>query len=518
MKKVLFIVIDALATRVVEPALREGRLPNLAQLVNAGVMRSECTSIFPSITPAATCALATGCYPRQHGIAGAYWYDREQDEVAYFGTDIWAVLNEGVAHYLRDFQQELNARRLRVPTIFERIESHGHLRDAVINLMWFRGTVDHEVSIPLPLSLLPGVANGPLRGPHWMFMGDFVNTPLDQAGNAISARGGMLRRFGFHDETTADYLIHLTESAALPEFTLAYFPNNDFESHERGPQAAVTVLEAFDATLDRLFELHGGLLAMINEFAIVITGDHSQSDLTSSEEAAINLDKVLAELQVAKAGDRWRTGDDVMACPNMRSAQIYVRSETAIARQRVIDQLLEGDGIDQVIWCRTKHGMGDWNDTTFYVMTQGRGSLAFQPTVTSRSLGQDCFGGHWWWEGDLSAIDARVDAQGQLQFGDYPNAFERIANAFCRQSGNIWVTARLGREFCLPGTQCNGRGSHGSLHVLDSTSPLIVAGLPETVILPNHTRTVDVVPLCLSILGLESEHAMGASHVSGYSQ
>src|SRR5690606_30504466 len=100
MKKVLLIIIDALASRVVVPALEQGKLPNFQRLVEAGVFVPECYSIFPSITPAATCSLCTGAYPFEHGISGAYWYDPAKDEVAYFGDDILAILNEGVSNYL----------------------------------------------------------------------------------------------------------------------------------------------------------------------------------------------------------------------------------------------------------------------------------------------------------------------------------------------------------------------------------------------------------------------------------
>ncbi len=152
------------------------------------------------------CALATGCYPLEHGISGAYWYDEENDSVAYFGDDFWPILHEGLDHYLLDFQRDLNEKRLQVPTIFEQLEQHGQIRDAVINLFWFRGTVDHEVSLPLVFHLLPGEPAKTIRGPHLMFMGDFINTPLSR-GQQLSARGGMTRRFGFHDENTADYLL-----------------------------------------------------------------------------------------------------------------------------------------------------------------------------------------------------------------------------------------------------------------------------------------------------------------------
>ena len=514
MKKVLLIIIDALATRVVGPALQAGRLPNLSLLIEAGVIRHECIAIFPSITPAATCALVTGCYPREHGIAGAYWYDEDQDDVAYFGTDIWAILNEGVGHYLMDFQHELNCSRLQVPTIFERIEAHGHLRDAVINLLWFRGTVDHEIHWPLLLKLIPGEAANKLPGPHLMFMGDFVNTPLPR-GEVLKVRGGITRRYGFHDETTIDYLIQLAETDALPDFTLAYFPNNDFDSHEQGPVNAVADLEVIDKHLGRLFELHGGLAKMLEEFAIVVTGDHSQSDLPSASEAAIHLDKVLEGFQIVSAGAPWESGEDVMVCPNMRAAQIYLRKNSWQNRTAIIERLIACSDVDQVIWCDSDEGLEQSPYVKFNVATSDRGKLEFSLARDETKLGCDDYGTTWTWTGELNAVDAMVTPDGLIQYGNYPNAFERIAAAFFRHSGTLWVTARLGREFCLPETSCYEGGSHGSLHSLDSTSPLIAAGLPPSISLPEKIRSVDVTPLCLMVLDIDSQRQLGEGHLPG---
>ena len=57
-KKVLLLVVDALSSRVVRPVWERGELPGLGHLIEAGEVDWECTSVFPSITPAAT-ALVT---------------------------------------------------------------------------------------------------------------------------------------------------------------------------------------------------------------------------------------------------------------------------------------------------------------------------------------------------------------------------------------------------------------------------------------------------------------------------
>ncbi|QDV17527.1 Type I phosphodiesterase / nucleotide pyrophosphatase [Gimesia panareensis] len=511
MKKVLLIVIDALATRVVQPALEQGQLPHLEKLIQQGLFCPECTSIFPSITPAATCAIATGAYPFEHGISGAYWYDRGKDEVAYFGSDLSAIMNEGMAQYLNDFQIKLNMERLCVPTIFEQIEQHGALSDAVINYMWYRGTVTHETTTPLLLNLTPGLELvSSMQGPHTMFLGDFVSTSL--YGTVPAARGGLPRRFGFHDEATSDYLLALSEQNCLPDFTLAYFPNNDFESHEKGPVNAVGTLQAVDETLGALIDSQGGITAFLEEFAILIIGDHSQSDLDSS--SGVDLDDVLQDFSVVEAGKAWSHSEELMVCPNMRSAQIYLRPGIWERRRDVINNLLKCPDIDQVIWCDDDHGLNGSQQPAFHVVTSERGQLVFKPTDKTAVQAVDCYGTSWLWEGDLQTVDAHHNTStGIIEYDTYPNAFERIATCFSEQTGNIWVTARLGKEFCLPNLKCNPAGSHGSLHVLDSTAPLIAAGLPAGYELPESMRITDITPVCLQLLGVKPPRQPGASAI-----
>ena len=73
-----------------------------------------------------------------------------------------------------------------------------------------------------------------------------------------------------------------------------------------------------------------------------------------------------------------------------------------------------------------------------------------------------------------------------------------------RLGGHLWATSHPGYEFCLESTHIHaGGGSHGSLHVLDSVSPLWVAGPPEGLAIPNQARAVDVVPICLDALGVK---------------
>jgi predicted AlkP superfamily pyrophosphatase or phosphodiesterase len=130
--KVLLVVIDAASPRVMCPAVQTGRLPNLKRLADAGEMHQESVTIFPSITPAATTSIITGSYPRDHGIAGASWFDDNRGEIAYYGDDFWVIAREGFGHFLQDFLVHLNGDRLTAPTLFETVERAGK-RAACLN-------------------------------------------------------------------------------------------------------------------------------------------------------------------------------------------------------------------------------------------------------------------------------------------------------------------------------------------------------------------------------------------------
>ena len=77
-------------------------------------------------------------------------------------------------------------------------------------------------------------------------------------------------------------------------------------------------------------------------------------------------------------------------------------------------------------------------------------------------------------------------------------------------SGEIWVTAKPGAEFEVPGGKAHvGGASHGALHMLDSLSPIIIAGGAAPKRLPTNMRLVDIAPLCMQILGIPMRYRVG---------
>lgn len=511
-RKVILIVIDALTSRVVAPAIQAGKLPTFKRLVDfdrktSGRTLRDCISSFPSITPAATCSIVTGTYPCGHDIAGALWQDGDDESIAYYGDDFWALMNKGLGEYFDDYLLKLNAERLKSPTLFQQIESAG-LTAACINYMWFRGNHHHVANTPLLLDLLPGVRSGAeILGPSILALADFVSPVIPGQKEPSAIRGGFFKRFGFHDDVTADFLLELTHSDRFPDFTLAYFPNNDFESHLVGPEESLSTVAEVDHNLGEFFQAMGGLERALDDFCVIVTGDHSHSELTEDiDSRGIAIHELLGDFDIAPVGLKPAPGQ-LLICPNMRATQIYTNQCANIDPARIAVSLMNDDRVDQVM---VRDRESDQHPV-YYVMTRDRGTLCFSESDDSWSVpsGQnqhvrDEYGNVWCISGSLSTIDASVadTSDAQIQYGSYPNALERIARGFCESSADIWATSRPGYEFGLPETNIHEAASHGSLHAADSLSPLIIAGVPDDVHVPERPRVVDIAPLCRSVLGL----------------
>ena len=503
--KLLLVVIDGAAPRVFCPAVQTGRLKTLWRLAEAGTLHASSASIFPSITPAATASIVTGGYPSEHGIEGAAWLKDAGGEVAYYGDDFWVVAREGLGAFLRDFLVHLNGDRLRAPTLFELVEEAGR-KAASLNYLVYRGLHEHLVELPRLLSMLPGApSEQTVLGPSMLGLGTLVDAHLGRV-TKRHRKGGPLHRFGMDDEGTGTMLCSLIEAGALPDFTVAYFADNDYKSHEAGPHAALPVLDRIDSMLGAAFDLAGGVEAFLRDTAVVVTSDHGHCELLDdAERAVIRLDLLLQDVvKLAKLGLPWNEPDEAMICPNMRAAQIYLHSRAPDLRQRIVRRLLEEPRVDHVMWRAEATAGGP-----AYAIASAAGTLQVGRAAEGSDAACDAFGGRWRWSGDLEILDVRVDGR-RLHYGDYPNAFERIEGALkSDQSGDLWITARPGCEFEVPGGKAHvGGASHGALHALDSLSPVIVSG-PRRLALPEHFRSVDIAPLCMQLLGLEMRHAVG---------
>lgn len=495
MKRVLLLVIDALTAPLLLQELDNGRYPHFQMLRKGSVVREQCLSIFPSITHAALASIITGKYPAEHGVVGSHWFNLKHEKVVYFSGSFGMMLQKGVGNFFREFLLELNNDYLQANTIFQQLEREGY-KTACINFPLYRGDVPHKVNMPLLLKWLPGLpASTTVMGPKILLLGDLLANSADLGIEATFT--GVTNWFGFTDRNTSDLVQQLAAKDEFPDFTLAYFPDNDECSHQQGPVQAHQHLDQLDNLLERLFTLYGGLDSFLEQFMVVITGDHSQSaTLDDPDQEKIELIEILSDYQLAKAGQPWREADEIMPCPNLRSAQLYFRETAPAWLEGICDHLLKDTRIDQLIYRAEL-----FNEETGYVVQTQNGRLRFWRATENEAMAADQYGNTWGWQGDLTVVDGRVQ-NNLITFPDYPNAFERLVGALdsiC--SGHLWLTAKIGHEFVVPGvTPFPGGGSHASLHRLDSEPPLFVAGAPENLVIPEHPRITDLFGLCRACL------------------
>ena len=102
-KRVLLLIIDALTAPCLFSEMADGRYPNFQKLKEAGVLREQCVSIFPSITHAALTSIITGQYPAKHGIIASHWYDDEAKKIVYFSGSLGVLLEKGLGTYFKEF-------------------------------------------------------------------------------------------------------------------------------------------------------------------------------------------------------------------------------------------------------------------------------------------------------------------------------------------------------------------------------------------------------------------------------
>ena len=220
---------------------------------------------------------------------------------------------------------------------------------------------------------------------------------------------------------------------ALPDLTVAYFADNDFRSHEVGPFAALPVVERVDGMLGDAFAAAGGIDRVLADTCVIVTSDHGHCDVLDRDDAIIRLDRVFGEFRQAELGRAWHEHDEIMICPNMRAAQIYVHRITADLVDRIAREALLDPRIDQVIWRTSNTNPG----ADGYTVLTSHGRLTFTRRAADSGASEDPFGGRWRWEGESDAVDLLMDGR-TIEFGRYPNAFERIAGVLdFDQSGAI---------------------------------------------------------------------------------
>ncbi len=490
-KKLVLVVIDALKPSMLERAIATGRAPALQRIRDEGVYVDDCVAAFPSVTPVCAATITTGVGPDQHLIPSMNWYHRDEARYVEYGSSFSASRQFGVLRSLTDTVYRMNAEHLssEVETVFESLDDHD-LRTAGTTYLIYRGRHQHEVSNETALATIvtSTLFRRTIDGPRELFYADLY------ASRKTGCRG-QLGMPGIRDQHTGCVGAYLVEND-LFDFLLFSLPDNDAWSHKNGPHAQVTSIAAADRQLERLMHSAGGPEAFFDQYAVIVTSDHSQA----SVEERIRLDHAFSEFEVATPRPSRSAGAKLALSPAQRSAMVYVldQDDREELCTRSIEVASELDGVDLVMWMA-----GDSEREA--VVRSRRGELHFAPGDDL----EDSRGGRWSVEGDLTTLRGEVQ-DGRFLCTEYPDALARTWSALtCPTAGDVLLSAAPGYEFVdWGGADHVGGGSHGSLHRSDSLGALLWSGTgPGSRSVRTQWSLRDVAPMVREHFGVEEERS-----------
>ena len=474
-KKVVLAVIDSLKPDMLDLAIEEGRAPALQALRDRGTYVRDCLSTFPSVTPVASAAIATGHGPGEHHIPSMNWYHRGEERYVEYGSSFQATRVFGVVRSLYDTVYNMNMAHLTRAhkTVFEHLDDAG-LRTACTTYLIYRGRTRHD---PSGASVYRRIAEAaqfrhPVYGAQELFYADL----FDSRNTGCTSALGMPGQRDRHTGCVGAYLVEHD----LFDFLLFSLPDNDTHSHKAGPEGQVVSIAEADRALERIMHVAGGVEAFLEDHAVIVMSDHSQTKV----EEGVNLAAVFEDARVLTPADPAPTEAELAVCPAARSAMVYVLDESRrgdLAAATV--NTLEGvEGVDLTAW--RVDGQA--------VVRSDRGELRFAPSGSLR----DRRGRDWTVEGEHEVLRLGV-ADGLVTSETYPDGLNRLWSALdCPHSGDVLVSAEPGFEFVdWGGADHVGGGSHGSLHADDSEGVLLVGGIdvPER----EEWSLTDVAPLVL---------------------
>jgi hypothetical protein len=488
-KKLVLAVIDALKPEMLARAIDDGRAPALKALVERGVFVRDCVPPFPSVTPACAASIATGLSPADHLIPSMNWFHRGEERYVEYGSSFSATRQFGVVRSLHDTVYNMNMAHLTRAhrTVFEHLDDAG-LRTACTTYLMYRGRTRHEPVRGGGFQQRLAEA-AQFRHAVWGARELFYADLFDSRATGCTSNLGMPGQRDRHAGCVGAYAV----DRDLFDFLLLSLPDNDTHSHRHGPYGQPASIAEADRQIERLMHAGGGTDAFLEEHAVIVMSDHSQSQV----EDRVNLTAALPDWRVLLPSDPAPQYAELAVCPAQRSAMVYVLDESARDRRvpEVAADLSEVEGVDLVLW------LGDEEA----VVTSARGELRFAPGAQAT----DRRGRAWDLEGELEALELTV-ADGRVESPQYPDALGRVWDALaCPTGGDVLVSAAPGYEFTdWGGADHVGGGSHGSLHRADSLGALVMCGTgPGSADARDAWSVADVTPLVLKHFSLPLPHA-----------
>jgi Type I phosphodiesterase / nucleotide pyrophosphatase len=500
-RKLAVIVVDSLDMAMLERAVAEGAAPTFKRLVDRGTLIRDCVSTFPSVTPVACSEIATGVGPDRHWISGMNWFHRVERRYVEYGSSFEATRTFGLFRTLYDTVYNMNMAHLspEVETIFERAGDAG-VRTACTPFLIYRGRTRHELGLEGLMRRMAVAAkfHHAVWGPDELFYGELY------ASRKVPCRP-TLARPGTRDEYSACVGRELVEQD-LYDLMLFSLPDNDYHSHRYGPAAQVDSIAHADHCFGSIVEATGGIDSFLDDHAVVLLADHSQSAVEHRLPLAEALEE---EWRVLRPNADRPEEAELAVSPIARAGAVYVLEEGrrhARAHARVRARLRELTGIEVVTWLAApdggpveRRGTGPPPGEDLEAVVERAGAeLRFRPGTGV----EDLRGRGWELDGDAAVLGEVRD--GRFTSDAYPDALGRLWTALVAPYAGDVLVSLADRYECVDWGDAThvGGGSHGSLHRDDSLGPLLMVGLDQAVEPREQWTLRDVSALVLEHFGV----------------
>lgn len=294
--------------------------PNIQAFMKAGRLQ-HINPTFPAVTTSTQSSMLTGVTPREHGIVGNGWYDRELAEVQF-----WKQSN-----HLVQSPKVWDTARERDPNC------------TTLNMFWWYNmyaNVDYSVT-PRPIYKADGrkipdcYSNpGTLRDELQEKLGTF---PLFNFwGPASSIKS---------TQWIADATVHLHKKLS-PTLTLAYLPHMDYCLQKLGPNHAeiptfMTELDSVIGQLLNYFQEAGVRPIICSEYGIEEVDDAIHINRHLREDQALSI-REEQSLELLDPG-----ASECFAASDHQIAHVYVKDPAKIAYYR--DLCAQIPGVEQVL-------------------------------------------------------------------------------------------------------------------------------------------------------------------------
>src|SRR5688500_4477959 len=339
-------------------------------------------------------------------------------------------------------------------TVYEIVEDAG-LRAAATTYLIFRGRHRHEADEAGPYTRIAKAAQfrHAVWGPTELFYADLFASRQTDCRSTLGMPGQRDR----HSGCVAAHMVN----EDLFDFMLLSLPDNDTYSHRYGPYAQTTSIIEADRAIERMMVAGGGIDTFLEDHAVIVVSDHSQTPIQERVNLAAELDHRSVLMPAGAPEDA-----EIAVCPSARSAMVYVLDpgRRAPLAEELAGELCAVEGVDLVARLAGEEAA---------VRSARGGELRFAPGGEL----VDLRGGRWSVDGDLETLTLGA-SDGRVWSRTYPDALSRLWSALhCARAGEVLVSAAPGYEFVdWGGADHVGGGSHGALHRGDSLGALVMCG------------------------------------------